>query len=140
MNNIEQFFKTNLDGKTAQISAGGLYLEGGMEQKCKLEFIEFSGLHCNVNIEYNRKDILSIINKIIIEDKEEFDITYTQRDQILDAITLKLKESNIQGGKISAYGVKELTTLYDNDVIQNVKIKYKDGSIVEIRGIHEDKP
>jgi len=139
MNNIEQFFKDSLDNKMAYVSSCGLILEGTIEQKCKLEFIQYSGLHCSVKLGYNRLEIVKKVEQILIQNKEQFDITYDKRDEIINAIVPQLKEMFVQVGKISNYGVENISSVYDKENVRDVKIKYTNGSITLIRCIEDVK-
>ena len=135
MNNIEQFFKDNLDKRIAYVSSDGLFLEGTIEQKCKLEFIQYSGLHCSVKLEYNRLNVVKEVEQILIQNREEFDISYDKRDEIINAIIPKMKDMFIQCGKISYYGIEKISSVYDKENVRDVEIKYSNGSTIKIRCI-----
>lgn len=139
MNNIEQFFKDNLDKKMAYVSSDGIFLEGTIEQKCKLEFIQYSGLHCSVKLEYNRLNVVKEVEQILIHNRENFNITYDKRDEIINAIIPKMKEMFVQCGKISYYGIEKISSVYDKENIREVEIKYTKGSTIKISCIEEDK-
>lgn len=137
MNNIEKFFKDNLDNKMAYVSSDGLFLEGNLEQKCKLEFIQYFGLACSVQLEYNRLNIVKEVEQILIQNREGFDISYDTRDKIINALIPKMKDMFIHCGKISNYGIEKISSVYDKENIRDVDIKYSNGSTVRISCIQD---
>ena len=132
MNNIEQFFKDNLHNKMGYVKSGGLFLEGTIEQKCVFEFIQYSGLHCSVQLEFNRFNIVKEVEEILIQNRGEFDISYKNRDKLINAIIPKMKDMFIQCGKISNYGIKKISSVYEKENVTDVEIEYLNGSTVKI--------
>jgi hypothetical protein len=137
MNNIEQFFKDSLDNKMAYISSGGLTVEGTSSQKCKLNFIMYTGLQCLVKIDNNNNKIVKEVEQILIQDRDSLGITYDKRDEIINSIIPKLKEMFVQSCIISYYGIKEISSVYEKENIKNIEIKYTNGSIVKISNIEK---
>lgn len=136
MNNIEQFFKDNLDNKTAYISSDGLLVAGAIGQKCKLEFVKHFGLSCSAKIEYNNLNASKVIEDLLIQHRETFDISHGQRDKIIDALIPHIKNTYIQVAIISSIDIEKISVSYnDKGNVTDVKIKYLKGSIITIRCI-----
>ena len=72
MSNLEQFLKGSLDNKMAYISSDGLLLGGTVGQKCKLKFVEYSGLLCYLQLGHNSSDIVKEVEQIF--KVKDFDI------------------------------------------------------------------
>jgi hypothetical protein len=136
MDNIEQFFKDNLDGKIAYIQSGGLRIEGTIEQKCKLEFEQFRGLHCYTKLKDNKVKIIKNIENILITEKEIFEITYNSRNQTLQRLTEELDTMYILCGTLNYYGIKNISSSYSEDnIATEIIIEYNDKSTVRIYNI-----
>ena len=136
MNNIEQFFRDNLDNKTAFISSGGLLLAGTIGQKSKLEFVKHFGLSCSVKIEYNNLYVSQYIEDFLIKHTESFGINYGQRDVIINKLIPYIKNTYIQIGSISSIDIEKISVSYDDKGnVKDVEIKYINGSTIAIRYI-----
>ncbi len=129
---VENFFINNLDGKECFISSGGLLLESNMEQKCKLKFHKFYGLHCLSLIKNNSSNVAEVLRRTMCDNRETY--PYTLFDIVMDNLIPVLNECEIKMGLISLYNVKSINTkYYDNHT--EVDIVYENGSIVNIRSI-----
>ena len=133
MTNIETFFKDNFDGMEAYVSSGGLHLDGNVEQKCKLNFVEYIGLRCFINLEYNYTKLdLEIQNKLSSL-RESLGISYYIRNTIVDELTKIVKTTYVQIGVIGTIDIKSISSNYESKTVRDCEIKYEDGSIVKIR-------
>lgn len=140
MTTIEKFFKETLDNKMGYVSVGGVRLEGTLEQKCKLEFIQYTGVRCSIKTEYNNLNTTQNVEKILIEHKDSWGLTYHQRDDIINTLIPKLKNMYVQVGVLSYYGVNDIKSTYDSDgSVTSVDIEYENGSILKITNIEEIK-
>lgn len=112
--------------------ADGLRIEGSIEQPCTFAFRRYHGLVCSINLQYNTSKIGESLRQLIV-DKKELDLTYDQRDTLLDTLNNFINTSSVQAGIISYYGVESVTTKFNKQEICYLEIKYEGGSIVKIR-------
>lgn len=140
MDNINQFFKDNLDNKMAYVRADGLFVEGTIEEKCKLEFQEHFGLICSVKLQYNTGKVAEHIQGLLIQNREALNISYDKRDLIIQTIIPALIESYVQVAKIAPYGVVNISAVYNKErEIESADIKYSNGATVSITCIESIK-
>lgn len=139
MTSIAKFLNDNLQNKMAYVSSDGLLLEGAIEQKCKLEFNQYYGIICSVELEYNSKNIIKEIEQILIQNRENFQISYDTRDAIINSMIPILKEKVVQVGRIIHSGISNFSTVYDKDILKSIEIKYLNGSTTRITCIEDCK-
>lgn len=137
MNAIEKIFFDNLDGKFARVKSEGLSIEGYIDQRCKLEFVERYGLKCCVKLEYNSTDIIRKIEKLIIRNKNELSLTMKQIDGVVDLVIPEMINSYVRVAMISCYDVKNILADYSKGILTSIKIQYNNGSITHIYGISD---
>lgn len=141
MDNLKNFFKENFDGAEALVSSGGLHVEGTVEQKCKFVFQDHYGLRCLVRLEYNNetKKIIEAIRLKTFEIREKESIGYGVAGDLFTQLSELIKDSYIQIGLVYYHGIVKVNSTYENNVIRDCEITYKDGSIVTIRAIKFEK-
>lgn len=138
LNDQEAFLRDNLDGKIARVSSGGVKVEGGIEQDVILKFVRFSGIQCLNRLEWNnakpKDQILSVLHNSI----NEIGISYEQRDKLYAVLIPQLKDTIVQCGTISLYGITKITSTYNKSVVTDMEIRYADGDIVKLHNIRID--
>ena len=136
MTNIEEFFIEHLDGRMAHVSSDGLFLEGTLEQKCKLDFIQYNGLNCSIELEQNNSEVVKQIEQILIQNKENLSITNDERDALINLLIPQIKKMFVRIGIIFYYGIEGISSSYNEEGhVVSVEIKYKKGSTIYIRSI-----
>lgn len=139
MKNIEKIFEKFLHNKFAYVTIGGVRLEGGTEQKCKLVFTPFFGLKCMGKLEFNNTNVADIFDKEMVNNRDNLNISYDQRDAIIETIKPIINEIYITLGYISPYNIKTIVNeLNEGGDIINISIIYNCGSILSIKCITDD--
>ena len=139
MNSISKFFKDNLDGKLAYVSSGGLLVEGQVESKVKLEFADHLGLLCLIKLEYNYKNLCENVDRLLVQNRNDLEISYDTRDKIVKLIIPFLKQSYVKAGTIMTHNVTKMEVSYLDNKIYSVGITYKNGSVTNITCIEDEK-
>lgn len=141
MDNLKTFFKDNFDGAEAYVSSGGVHVEGTVEQRCKLVFQEHYGLRCLTKLEYNNqtKEVIESIRKKTFEVREKESISYAVAGDLYNQLSDIIKNTYIQAGLVYYHGVVKVNSTYENNLVRDCEITYKDGSIVKIRAIKFEK-
>ena len=138
MTNVEQFFKDYLDNKIARVSVGCLNIEGTLEEDVIIEYRPYFGLILYGNISYNEGDVYKKLSRVLIDNRG--DLTYDQRDKVLDLIKSTLGVMKIKLAHLYPYSVKKVEAYYDDKgTICSVNLLHKDGSIIRINSIKENK-
>lgn len=138
MNAIEKIFFDNLDGKFARVKSEGLQIEGHIEQRCRLEFVERFGLRCSAKLEYNLSGIVKKIEQLIIQNRNELSpLTFKQIDSVVDLVIPEIKNSYVQIAMISCYDVKNILADYSKGILTSIKIQYGNGSTTHIYHISD---
>lgn len=133
---IETLFKDHLDGKTARIHSGGFYAQGSIELPCILKYKQFYGLELLSQLKWNNAKLSSIIHRHLVYERENMEFKYSEIEKVIKTIDEAIEPFLITVGAISPYGVKSFSTeLNSKGYVSNVKIKYENGSIIELYGI-----
>lgn len=142
MNNVEKFFKDNLHNVTCRLNVGGIEIGGTIEQSVKLTYIKYQGLIVTVPLQYNSTKLIDNVNQLIIQNKENINITYDQRDALLKMLNPFLITSEVQVAQIYPYSVTKIDSVYDKkgNVNQvNITFKKENGDI-SVCNIYAIKP
>jgi hypothetical protein len=139
-NPIDTLFAEHLHGKEAHIKAGGLRIEGNIDNRCIMMYSKYNGIICKAELKWNSADIknefLAKLNSI----RESSGLSYDMRDSILKGANKLFDELYVKVGMVYYHSVVKHEVLTDKDgEIISVDLTYENGTIVEIRNIIEIK-
>jgi len=139
-NSLDTLFKDFLNGKEAYVSASGLVLEGTVEEKVRLEYLNYNGLLCTGSLQWNRFKLEDGFMTTLFKKREEFGLKYTDTDNIRELLREFIESNRVYVGTIYYHNVKNFTTSQNSDgEVTGVTINYNNGNTVELRNITQPK-
>lgn len=133
---IHQQILKNLDGKKAYVKANGLRVEASIEGEVTLKFNENWGLEITASLQWNNVKIYNILSQEIVKMQmhdKSINLSFDDRDILLDKMKEIINSTNIHVATIYPYSINkiEVTTDGDKKDIRYVKIFYAD-SLIEL--------
>lgn len=122
------FFLKQLEGRNLRVSSG-ILVQGHMEGTVTAKVDEGWGdIKFLTDLQYNEGVNLDKISRSIVPEGD-FAVNYESQ---IDSLLAALKETKVCIGNLFVSTIKTIQATYDDNVITNVKIYTKEGSIVAI--------
>lgn len=134
---LESIFKLYLDGKTARVHSGGLYVQGGMEQECLLTYKPYQGLILSTELKWNTSEFHPKFVKNLYEKRVDLQLRYNDIENVNAVLTEFMEGFHVTCGQIYPYGVKSfiLETNKSTSEIHTLKLFFENGSETHLYGI-----
>jgi len=98
MTDLHKNLKEALHDKTGIVEFPSYDIRSSISDEVQFNFVDFIGINLLVNLEWNSEEIHNKVNRKIVDG--DYDLSYKQRDAILDDLIPFIKKLQIKIGMI----------------------------------------